>query len=271
MEEYIKWLDENHWLQLIFLSLALLSIIVSIYLYLKSRKRKKPVFDKRSINVISDTIRNLGDIDVKYKGDEIDNLTVTKVAFWNNGNETINENDQAPTDKLRISLGEDFIVLESEILFQSSKSNNFQVTNSTNYISISFDYLDPKQGCIIKLIHTGRSSSDVSLLGTFKGSDKLKKVNSGIFSRGILKSLVASPIRKLFFSYAGLRKIIRIFPWLLIILGFAIGRGFFDSDNDMTAKISVAFLSALYLLLGFFILFSRTTMPKGFISFDDDE
>ena len=59
MEEYLNWLNNNQWLNLIFLILAILSIIISIYLYRKSRKNKKPLFDKRSINVISEDVKNL--------------------------------------------------------------------------------------------------------------------------------------------------------------------------------------------------------------------
>lgn len=52
MEEFINWFNDSQWLNLIFLSIAILSIFVSIYLFRKYRKLKKPVFDKRSLNVI---------------------------------------------------------------------------------------------------------------------------------------------------------------------------------------------------------------------------
>ena len=219
MEECLNWFNNNQWLNLIFLSLAMLSIVVSIYLYRKSRKRKKPVFDKRSINVISDTIQQIGEIDVTFKGSKIENLTVTKVAFWNDGNDTINDTDQAPTDTLKIAISEDYNILESEVIFQSNYTNNIKANISNNQIDISFDYLDPNQGGIIKFVHTGKKSSDIDLTGTFKGANKLKRVNSGLFNIGASIVLPLPMIGKLSNSNKEKRIIQKAFPWIVLLTG----------------------------------------------------
>lgn len=75
-------------------------------------------------------------------------MTVTKVAFWNNGKETINDVDQAPTDKLRVLLDEKYEILESELIFETSHTNNIKLRNDQNVINIDFDYFDYNQGFI---------------------------------------------------------------------------------------------------------------------------
>lgn len=271
MEEYLQWLNDNQWLNLVFLVLAVLSIIISIFLFRKSRKSKKPLFDKRSINVISERIKNIGGIQVNYKGENIDNLTVTKIAFWNGGNETLNESDQAPTDKLRIELNREYRVLEAEVIFQSDKTNNITIEHLSKEIGISFDYLDENQGGIIKFTHTGKNSSDVNLIGTFKGSHNLKRVNSGFFDLGI------SVIFKLpYFGTATdrlqkMKFFQKSFPWFVLLTGIGLSIGYFFSDREKPDSIALLVMGLVYLILGLIMVFSKTSMPKGFEVFYDDE
>lgn len=271
MEEYLKWLNNNQWLNLIFLGLAILSIIISIYLFRKSRKNKKPIFDKRSINVISDKIQKIGDIKVKYKGDKIENLTVTKVAFWNNGNETINESDQAPTDKLRIELNESYRVLDAEVIFQSAPTNNIQIENLANKILVTFDYIDGDEGGIIKFIHTGKKSSDVEFLGTFKGSNKLKQVNSGIFDIGISVILNLPFFGQATDRFRQIEIFQKSFPWIMLLTGIGLGLALFYSNTEKPDRIFIAILGAIYTTIGLILVFGKNGMPKGFKVFYDDE
>lgn len=44
MEEFINWFNDSQWLNLIFLSIAILSIFISIYLFGKSGKLKRNLF-----------------------------------------------------------------------------------------------------------------------------------------------------------------------------------------------------------------------------------
>jgi hypothetical protein len=272
MEEYLKWLEDNQWLNLIFLILALIGVIVSIFLYRKSNKRKRPVFAIRSINVISEDIKRIGGVEINYKSDIIDNLTVTKVAFWNSGNDTINDIDQAPTDKLRIELDNQYTILESELLFQSSNTNNIRINNSNNKIYIQFDYLDSNEGGIIKFIHTGKKSSDVKMKGTFKGSDKLKYINTGIFNLGNAMVVSLSVLGAKIDPPKNRRLVQQIFPWIVLVTGLIIGIGgafFFSTDH--TERLVLSTFGAGYSLLGLIMIFGRIKLPKGFDLFYDDE
>lgn len=271
MEKFINWFNGSQWLNLIFLSIAILSIFVSIYLFRKSRKLKKPVFDKRSLNVISDSIKRIGDIEVKYKGNKVENLTVTKVAFWNSGNDTINDNDQAPTDKLRISVDNEFEILESEIVFQTDKTNNIQIDKQKNEVQISFDYLDPNHGGIIKFVHTGRSSSNVNLIGTFKGSAKLKRLNSGVFNLSASIMVTLPLIGKIFESEKEKKIMQKLFPWVVLATGIVFGSAYFLVDSEENGRIALLILGIIYGFLGLAMVFGNKSMPKGFEIFYDDE
>lgn len=272
MEEWLKWLNENQWMNLIFLLLALLSILTSIYLFLKSKKRKEPVYDKRSINVISDAIKKHDGIEINYKGEKIENLTITKIAFWNDGNDTIDALDQAPTDKLSILIDEGFSILESEVLFQSNQSNNIQIAHTENKIKIIFDYLDAKQGGIIKLIHTGKSSSQINLNGTFKGSRKLRRVYSRTVNLSTIWNFFPPFFRRFF--YPTRRKELKLlevlFPWTTFVMAIMFGIAYFISDHSLGYKLFYILFFIVSILIAFNTI-GKKSMPKGFEIFFDDE
>lgn len=269
IDKYLLWLNENPWLNIIFLLLAIFSIILSIYLYRISKKKRKPTFDKRSINVISDGIKKIGDVKVQFKEKPIDNLTVTKVAFWNNGKETINDADQAPTDKLRVVLDEEYEILESELIFETSHTNNIKLRNDRNVINIDFDYFDYNQGGILKFIHTGKKSSDVLLMGTFKGSERLKKFNSDILSQSMGLHITLP-----FFGVGKLNKKLRslnnVFPWVILLSGIGLLiMAFYNKDDN--GFIPALVFGFIYLFIGSILIYSKKSMPKGFEIFYDDE
>ena len=276
VKQFLKWLNDNQWLNLIFLILAILGIILSIYLYIKSKRKKKPIYSKRSTNVISDSIQNVGDIQVAYLGKKVNNLTVTKIAIWNSGNETINNSDQANSDKLRVESVEGIEIFNAEIIFASTATNNVNARVANNIIELDFDYFDSSQGCILKLIHSGKNSADINVKGTFKGVGGIKEINSNLFSNALV-NIVLSPI--LFRSFNRVRKRKETFtaltkglPWTMFILGVILCSVYFSINIDSKdGRNIVLILGIVYGLFGLLMLLTGNTLPKKFDSFYDDE
>lgn len=209
MQTLIDFLSANPWLNFLFLILAVGSIIISIILYLRSRKEKILVYVTRSFNLIHNSVVKVPGLSIKYEGNTLDALTLTKIAFWNNGKGTINSNDIAPTDNLAIFPNEDILILEAAITYKSRESNNFSVAKKGNSVAVNFDYIDFHQGVIIDVYHTGQTDKSLLIKGTVKGGhevglgtipkyyllekilqslDKLKPLN--IFLRTILALVV---------------------------------------------------------------------------------
>jgi hypothetical protein len=57
----------------------------------------------------------------------VDNLALSKVAIWNRGKDTINAEDVAPIDPLRITIGEEHRLLSAEITFRTTGANNSSI------------------------------------------------------------------------------------------------------------------------------------------------
>lgn len=174
MNEILNWVNSTEWLNILYLVLALLSILVAIIQTRKVEKKKKIYYDVRSINVLSESLKEKGKIQVIYNKSKIEDLTISKILIWNGGNTPIRRDDIANRDPVTIQFTDQYDILNAEFVYKSSIANNFSMDLMDAGIKVDFDFLDPKQGCLIKLAHTGNSSSDVILTGTIIGFGELE-------------------------------------------------------------------------------------------------
>jgi hypothetical protein len=185
MKELIQFLTGNPWLNLIFLVLAIASIVLSVSLYIKSRRTRKPVFNIRTFGLLGRKLRQLDDIVITYHGRQVDNLALTKVAFWNKGTETIRWEDIAANDPIRVEIAENATVLHAEITYVRRAVNGFNISvdNDKRVVMIGFDYADRNDGIVVDIYHTSQLPGAVHVLGTVKGAPSLTK---GIFEENDL-------------------------------------------------------------------------------------
>lgn len=152
--------------------LAVLSIFLAVFFYLKGRRFKQPLYCIRSAHLIRNMDKRKGVLEITYDGESIANLTATKVAFWNNGSETIDGRDIAPADPLLIRVSEGHKILDVEVLGAIRVANEFSISKSSDGASaaFSFNFLDKGEGATIQILHTGSSSRDIEVRGTIKGA-----------------------------------------------------------------------------------------------------
>ena len=167
--------DSTPTLNIIFLLLAVISVlfgIVSIYI---SRKSKIPIYNLKSFNLINSSKILLPDLQIQYSDKIITNLTFTKVSIWNIGKEIINNSDIAPLNPIRI-LTQNCNILSANIDFVKELSNNFKIAISENKkeVQITFDYFASDEGIVICIYHTGTSSENIKIDGKIKGVKKIE-------------------------------------------------------------------------------------------------
>ena len=181
LDSFTNWLNHNSWLNLVFLVLAVTSIMISIYLFIRSRKEKAPHFSIRTFKLIEDSLTKIEAVEILYQGKRVKNLTLSKIALWNKGRDSINANDIAPTDPLKIGINPQYQLLAAEIICSQTKANNFSITPNleNNEVKIDFDYFDTNEGVVIQVYHTGKQSEDVSLKGTVKGVTRITHIVPG--------------------------------------------------------------------------------------------
>jgi hypothetical protein len=125
--------------------------------------------------LVVDYKNRLKELSVLYNGQEIENLSITRLAFWNQGNDTISRNDISKIKPLLIKAKNGTTILDVSPVFSSSEACGINVINqraSHEYL-LDFEYLDPRKGGVLQVIHTGDHPRNVWLEGEIKGVRKI--------------------------------------------------------------------------------------------------
>jgi hypothetical protein len=125
--------------------------------------------------LIEDTVNKIEAVEIRYQGERVKNLSLTKLALWNRGNDTVNIHDVASTDPLRIVIDPPAKLLGAELIYATNPANNFKIfTNlQTGEVKIEFEYFHTYEGIVAQIYHTGSKDNPIMLKGTVKGVSKI--------------------------------------------------------------------------------------------------
>ena len=160
-----------------FIGGCIVTFIISRIFWFLAKKEKKPVYTVQSSNLIRGFESKLSKLAITYGCKEINNLTVSKFAFWNEGNETINQKDIIPAEPLSINSINEVEILDKELLLVTEPANMFRILENGNsrMFQITFDYMAKNDAAIIQIFHTGKSSEDIFLAGKIKEVREIKR------------------------------------------------------------------------------------------------
>jgi len=155
----------------------IIGIVVSYYFYRVSKRAKEPSWSIRSNNLIEGYGSKLSDLEIRYKSQQVENLTISRVLFWNEGSETIDRNDIVAANPLRIEGLNNTRLIDTKVLSSNNPSSRFlcSLSDDKTHASLEFDYLDQDNGAVIQIFHTGTSSQDISVKGDIKGVKVLRQ------------------------------------------------------------------------------------------------
>jgi hypothetical protein len=154
------------------LVLAIVSLVAAFIFYKKSLKTKEPIYIVSKISLIQNNISQMNGLEISYKDRKIENLSASKIVFWNKGTETIDNQDIIKQDPLRIECSENNHILEATVIGSNKLANqlSLEVRDSGKAAYLTFEYLDKNNGGIFQIIHTGISSNDIFFKGELKGA-----------------------------------------------------------------------------------------------------
>jgi len=165
----------NEWV--IAIIFFVIGLIPTYYFYRKSLRIKEPIYSIGSRNVISDYSSKYKNLTVSYKNEKVENFTVSRVLFFNHGAMTLDRNDIATRNQLRI-IAKSGNILDATVLQVNNPSSDFKVSldRANGSIIVEFDYLNQDHGAVIEVIHTGLASKDIELVGDIKQVKSLKRL-----------------------------------------------------------------------------------------------
>lgn len=155
----------------------IISILIAIILWRIPNRVKKPVYTVNTFNVIQDFQSRISNLSILYKDTPIKTLTISQLAFWNEGKETIEKSDISTANPLKIQSIDGVHILDKEIIYQTEPSNIFitsEIEDSKQF-SFSFDFIDKNDAVVFKIIHDGKNSNDILLSGKIKGVKEIKR------------------------------------------------------------------------------------------------
>lgn len=133
----------------------IVSIIFGFIIYKKQEKTKKPVWTHKTIRLIGQKAIFKENIPISGTNNELCNISITKILFWNIGKEIIKKEDVKK--EIVITFSEDNTILgEPKILQISREEACLSVTKRDNEISIDFEFLEQEDGCLVEIIHLSR-------------------------------------------------------------------------------------------------------------------
>lgn len=239
---------------------GILLSVVGVYLTVKSWKRKIPTYVIRSNNVFKGLEKTIPDIEVKFPGygPPVTSITITKIGFWNAGNETIKKTDVVKDDPITIRAKEGVVFLSAVVVESVNPLNKFDCTVSKDRssVAIAFDYLDCNQGALIQVFHTGIANADITMTGTVMGAAKIKRFRSANPDQPGMPLWAIAVMLSLAWT-------------LLILLATGIVAQIFPDERPirennaiMSVETAFCFLGAATLVVGFF--YYLTYLPKPF-------
>ena len=191
--------------------------------------------------------------------------------IWNDGSATIVKEDVISADPLTVHIEDPYKIVRAEITQATNSKNGFSesVSQDKRKVNLGLSFVDPGEGIVLRILHTGESSADLSVVGRIKDAGAVRC------------SLTDNPL-----SIERGRKIsirVLISTLFLISLGIASNRWLESiAKQKFGAREGIeSLLLALVLATGFIALYGlisglifrrilKDNVPRGFEKFYDE-
>lgn len=193
--------------------IGILGLISGYIFYQRSLKYKEPTWSIKSNNLISGYSKKFKNLKIQYNNNVVEKLTVSKLLFMNAGRETINRDDIAKANRLRVIPIKETQIVDAKVDTCNNESSQFSVniSNEDKCAYIDFDYLDHNQGAVFQIIHTGVTSNDIQILGDIKGA-----------KNSVITKIDLDPLSTRWEGLEIISNIISIIGFILVLITFTL-------------------------------------------------
>lgn len=297
MEHMLETLQNSPYAWAALSLIAVISLILAIYFGISSKKVKRFYYFKKTNKLVSFNSNKPSSLHLFYDDTEIQDVSVTRIAVWNSGNEVINAEDLVESEPLSIKIiegkKEDVKILDTSVEYVTDETNRFKFLacedskvedkeeDRTNKDVVNFDYAGKHDGFILQIIHTGDPAS-IYLDCRIKGGQDICEIDSrgrkqyhlrdGDWLYSFLsKQKYLFARGKTIENYPFYEVIHRLFHWWISLVAFTLllGSAYFDiihPENSyhllkdyLEVALFMLFLRFLYYLL---VDFSRDIEEK---------
>ncbi|MBN8236847.1 hypothetical protein JF544_16435 [Halobacillus kuroshimensis] len=167
MQTFFSFLNQG-WIGVL---IGLIGIVIGIYSHRKATMGARLNYNIKSSEIIGANNDVSDEIEIYYRGVSVPRVIKSYIVLWNSGNKTVDKKEVVPGDPLKILFQQESKIMNYNILKQTNPVNNVQLNNNKtngNEIDIDFEYLDPKDGFLVEVLHTDDEVYP-SVVGSVKG------------------------------------------------------------------------------------------------------
>jgi hypothetical protein len=122
-------------------------------------------------------------IKVLYDNSEVPKVTQSLIWLWREGRGTVRGTDVISNDPVAVNVPSGTRILDASILAQTKDTNRVKIVRdpiTETRAVVAFEYLDPRQGAVIEVLHTGEEPGATTISGTIMGIPKgITRAESG--------------------------------------------------------------------------------------------
>lgn len=157
---------------------TIFSVLFGIWQWFKSKRKKELSCYRNHYRIVKGGKSLFPDLELKYKDEKIEELVITKYAIWNSGNEVLHKEDIVEIKPLQVYCSEENTrILDVKILQESEDTNQFVIAGVNKECArIDFDYIAPKDGIVVQIMHTGEPQ-DIKVGCKIKGGRNVRRLN----------------------------------------------------------------------------------------------
>lgn len=159
-------------ISLVSLAVGSAGIVLAFVFYKRSKPTRQIAYASRTFRIISDKCRKVAGLDVIFEGEFVPSLSITRMAIWNAGSEPLRTADIARSDPLSISPRKAAIILKLHLLEVTRQASRVALEGGKVVEEphrLSFDFLNPGDGLMVEITHTGTGVDELELQGSVVG------------------------------------------------------------------------------------------------------
>lgn len=269
MEEILNTFNQGWIGSLIGIIGIVVGIIVAVYFYRQSRIGPRLVYQIKALKIIGRDERAIpGDVKIFFGDAPVERLVKNLIIIWNSGYATFDGNNIINENPLRAEFGNDVRVMRVTPIKTTkpdNKSSAFINQTKQNEVIFSFNFLDPNEGAVFEIYHTGEELVP-QIKGTIKGQP------GGILNWGIIRTAQKTkPVKKIqnpiLALITGIGALITIFVIVIVFLAFLYVTGMMIitgfSKGDWGAAIFLAIPATLIYFIYDTYWIERRKFPKS--------
>ncbi len=169
--------------------LSIISCILTYHWGKKSLKLKSPAYSIKTIKLVTKGLTKIPLVKIQYNDNEVNNISVTRLVFWNRGSETIRKDDVSGRFPINLVIEGSHQILDAQIVHQNNEANEFDlnISEDKTQVAIDFDFIDKDNGFVAQILHTGYNCKALEVKGSIKSVPMIVRLDYNVSFRFVFE------------------------------------------------------------------------------------